>query len=139
MTTATIAKPWYREFWPWFLMAGPFLAMLGCFITMYFAFTQFSNQPIQEEGLVKRGLVIEHQERGGALGGRPVQPQRTRMGLRSDVDPVAVACSALDLRADRPAGRGHIRARAHRRTGFYTVSFFVLWVMAGCPARSRPI
>ena len=66
MTTATIAKPWYREFWPWFLMAGPFLAMVGCFITIYFAFTQFSNQPIQEEGLVKRRLVIEQQGAGAA-------------------------------------------------------------------------
>ena len=75
MTTATIAKPWYREFWPWFLMAGPFLAMLGCFITMYFAFTQFSNQPIQEEGLVKRGLVIEHQGAGRRVR-RPSGPTR---------------------------------------------------------------
>ena len=75
MTTATIAKPWYREFWPWFLMAGLFLAMLGCFITMYFAFTQFSNQPIQEEGLVKRGLVIEHQGAGRRVR-RPSGPTR---------------------------------------------------------------
>ncbi|EHK64579.1 FixH family protein, partial [Achromobacter arsenitoxydans SY8] len=33
-------------------------AMVGCFITIYFAVTQFGNQPIQE-GIVKRGLVIE--------------------------------------------------------------------------------
>ena len=52
------AKPWYREPWPWILMAGPFAAMIGCFITIYFAFSNFSNQPIQE-GVVKRGLVIE--------------------------------------------------------------------------------
>jgi hypothetical protein len=39
-------------------MAGPFVAMIGCFVTIYFAFTNFSNQPIQE-GVVKRGLVIE--------------------------------------------------------------------------------
>jgi hypothetical protein len=51
-------KPWYREPWPWILMAGPFAAMVGCFITIYFAMTQFGNQPIQE-GVVKRGLVIE--------------------------------------------------------------------------------
>ena len=94
MTTATIAKPWYREFWPWFLMAGPFLAMLGCFITMYFAFTQFSNQPIQEEGLVKRGLVIEHQGAGRRVR-RPSGPTRkTKEGTHGpeivDVDPVAV-------------------------------------------------
>ena len=65
MTTATIAKPWYREFWPWFLMAGPFLAVIGCAITIYLAYTQFGNQPIQE-GVVKRGLVIEHQGAGAA-------------------------------------------------------------------------
>ncbi|CAB3682769.1 FixH family protein [Achromobacter mucicolens] len=51
-------KPWYREPWPWILMAGPFAAMIGCFITIYFAMTQFASQPIQE-GVVKRGLVIE--------------------------------------------------------------------------------
>ena len=94
MTTATIAKPWYREFWPWFLMAGPFLAMLGCFITMYFAFTQFSNQPIQEEGWSSAGWSSSTRERGGALGGRPVQPVRQRRGTHGpeivDVDPVAV-------------------------------------------------
>ena len=55
---AKTAKPWYREPWPWILMAGPFAAMIGCFVTIYFAFTNFSNQPIQE-GVVKRGLVIE--------------------------------------------------------------------------------
>ncbi|MGE8655805.1 MAG: FixH family protein [Achromobacter sp.] len=63
MNTAPVAappalKPWYREFWPWFLMAGPFLAVIGCTITIYLAYSQFSNQPIQE-GVVKRGLVIE--------------------------------------------------------------------------------
>lgn len=52
------AKPWYREPWPWILMAGPLAAMIGCLITIYFAFSNFSNQPIQE-GVVKRGLVIE--------------------------------------------------------------------------------
>ena len=57
-TPAIEAKPWYREPWPWILMAGPFAAMVGCFITIYFAVTQFGNQPIQE-GIVKRGLVIE--------------------------------------------------------------------------------
>ena len=55
---AKTVKPWYREPWPWILMAGPFAAMIGCFITIYFAFTNFSSQPIQE-GVVKRGLVIE--------------------------------------------------------------------------------
>ena len=55
---AKATKPWYREPWPWILMAGPFAAMIGCFVTIYFAFTNFSNQPIQE-GVVKRGLVIE--------------------------------------------------------------------------------
>ncbi|RSF07399.1 nitrogen fixation protein FixH [Achromobacter aegrifaciens] len=55
---AKTAKPWYREPWPGILMAGPFVAMIGCFVTIYFAFTNFSNQPIQE-GVVKRGLVIE--------------------------------------------------------------------------------
>ena len=55
---AKTAKPWYREPWPWILMAGPFAAMIGCFITIYFAFTNFSSPPIQE-GVVKRGLVIE--------------------------------------------------------------------------------
>ncbi|WP_049055271.1 lipoprotein, partial [Achromobacter xylosoxidans] len=47
--------------WPWFLMAGPFLAVIGCAITIYLAYTQFGNQPIQE-GVVKRGLVIEQME-----------------------------------------------------------------------------
>ncbi|MFY2082834.1 hypothetical protein ACOTD9_20485 [Achromobacter xylosoxidans] len=56
-----MAKPWYREPWPWFLMAGPFLAVVGCAITIYLAYTQFGNQPIQE-GVVKRGLVIEQVE-----------------------------------------------------------------------------
>ncbi|WMD21146.1 FixH family protein [Achromobacter seleniivolatilans] len=55
---APIVKPWYREPWPWILMAGPFVAMIGCFITIYFAYTQFSTQPILD-GVVKRGLVIE--------------------------------------------------------------------------------
>lgn len=59
------AKPWYREPWPWILMAGPFAAMVGCFITIYFAMTQFGNQPIQE-GVVKRGLVIEQTVPGTA-------------------------------------------------------------------------
>ena len=75
MTTATIAKPWYREFWPWFLMAGPFLAMLGCFITMYFAFTQFSNQPIQEEGWSSAGWSSSTRERGRRVR-RPSGPTR---------------------------------------------------------------
>ncbi len=70
MNTAHVAaplvvKPWYREPWPWFLMAGPFLAVVGCAITIYFAYTQFGNQPIQE-GVVKRGLVIEQVEPGNA-------------------------------------------------------------------------
>ncbi len=55
---AKTVKPWYREPWPWILMAGPFAAMIGCFVTIYFAFTNFSSQPIQE-GVVKRGLVVE--------------------------------------------------------------------------------
>ncbi|CUJ64354.1 Uncharacterised protein [Achromobacter xylosoxidans] len=42
-------------------MAGPFLAVIGCAITIYLAYTQFGNQPIQE-GVVKRGLVIEQME-----------------------------------------------------------------------------
>ena len=63
MNTAHVAapmpvKPWYREFWPWFLMAGPFLAVIGCALTISLAYTQLANQPIQE-GVVKRGLVIE--------------------------------------------------------------------------------
>lgn len=62
---ARLVKPWYREPWPWILMAGPFAAMVGCFITIYFAMTQFGNQPIQE-GVVKRGLVIEQTVPGAA-------------------------------------------------------------------------
>lgn len=62
---ARLAKPWYREPWPWILMAGPFAAMVGCFITIYFAMTQFASQPIQE-GVVKRGLVIEQTASGTA-------------------------------------------------------------------------
>ncbi len=58
VNSAHPAKPWYREPWPWILMAGPFAAMVGCFITIYFAVTQFGNQPILD-GVVKRGLVIE--------------------------------------------------------------------------------
>lgn len=58
VATPSMAKPWYREFWPWFLMAGPFLAVVGCIITMYLAFTRFGNQSIQE-GVVQRGLMIE--------------------------------------------------------------------------------
>lgn len=55
---AALAKPWYREPWPWILMAGPFAAMVGCFITIYFAYSNFTHEPILE-GVVKRGLVIE--------------------------------------------------------------------------------
>ncbi len=51
--------PWYREPWPWILMAGPCVAIIGCAITIYFALTQFSNQPILD-GAIKRGLVVEH-------------------------------------------------------------------------------
>lgn len=58
VATPSMAKPWYREFWPWFLMAGPFLAVVGCTVTIYLAFTRFGNQPIQE-GVVQRGLLIE--------------------------------------------------------------------------------
>ncbi|MCF7769135.1 FixH family protein [Achromobacter pulmonis] len=70
MNTAHVAaplavKPWYREFWPWFLMAGPFLAVVGCAVTIYLAYTQFGNQPIQE-GVVKRGLVIEQVDTAAA-------------------------------------------------------------------------
>ncbi len=60
-------RPWYREPWPWILMAGPFAAMVGCFITIYFAMTQFGSQPIQE-GVVKRGLVIEQVSANAAQG-----------------------------------------------------------------------
>ncbi|HAP26404.1 MAG TPA: nitrogen fixation protein FixH [Achromobacter sp.] len=63
-------KPWYREPWPWILMAGPFAAMVGCFITIYFAMTQFASQPIQE-GVVKRGLVIEQTASGTAASRTP--------------------------------------------------------------------
>lgn len=56
--TAPMPKPWYREPWPWILMAGPFAAMVGCFITIYFAYSNFTHEPIIE-GVVKRGLVIE--------------------------------------------------------------------------------
>lgn len=66
------AKPWYREPWPWILMAGPFAAMVGCFITIYFAMTQFASQPIQE-GVVKRGLVIE-QTASGASASPVINP-----------------------------------------------------------------
>lgn len=70
MNTAHVAaplavKPWYREFWPWFLMAGPFLAVVGCAVTIYLAYTQFGDQPIQE-GVVKRGLVIEQVDTAAA-------------------------------------------------------------------------
>ncbi|WP_313700905.1 FixH family protein [Achromobacter sp.] len=67
---ARLAKPWYREPWPWILMAGPFAAMVGCFITIYFAMTQFASQPIQE-GVVKRGLVIEQTAAGTAASQTP--------------------------------------------------------------------
>ncbi|CAB3893860.1 hypothetical protein LMG26788_03919 [Achromobacter pulmonis] len=43
-------------------MAGPFLAVVGCAVTIYLAYTQFGDQPIQE-GVVKRGLVIEQEAR----------------------------------------------------------------------------
>ena len=66
------AKPWYREPWPWILMAGPFAAMLGCLVTVYFAVTQFGNQPIRE-GYVKRGLVIEQAAPGASEGRAPTQ------------------------------------------------------------------
>ncbi|MNV64455.1 hypothetical protein D3C71_1570990 [compost metagenome] len=56
--TAPAPKPWYYEPWPWILMAGPFVAMVGCFITIYFAYSNFTHEPIVE-GVVKRGLVIE--------------------------------------------------------------------------------
>lgn len=68
--TARLAKPWYREPWPWILMAGPFAAMVGCFITIYFAMTQFASQPIQE-GVVKRGLVVEQVASGAAASQAP--------------------------------------------------------------------
>ncbi|WP_291387318.1 MULTISPECIES: FixH family protein [Achromobacter] len=64
------AKPWYREPWPWILMAGPFAAMVGCLITIYFAMTQFASQPIQE-GVVKRGLVIEQTASGATASPAP--------------------------------------------------------------------
>ena len=63
-----MVKPWYREFSPWFLMAGPFLAVIGCSITIYLAYTQFGDQPIQE-GVVKRGLVIEQADTPSAASG----------------------------------------------------------------------
>ncbi|HCW19847.1 MULTISPECIES: FixH family protein [Achromobacter] len=56
--TAPAPKPWYYEPWPWILMAGPFAAMVGCFITIYFAYANFTHEPIVE-GVIKRGLVIE--------------------------------------------------------------------------------
>ncbi|CAB3888227.1 hypothetical protein LMG26788_03632 [Achromobacter pulmonis] len=46
-------------------MAGPFLAVVGCAVTIYLAYTQFGNQPIQE-GVVKRGLVIEQVDTAAA-------------------------------------------------------------------------
>ncbi|WP_313622554.1 nitrogen fixation protein FixH [Achromobacter sp.] len=70
------AKPWYREPWPWILMAGPFAAMVGCFITIYFAMTQFGNQPIQQ-GVVKRGLVIEQASANAAEGASPLNTGAT--------------------------------------------------------------
>ena len=45
-------KPWYYEPWPWILMAGPFAAMVGCFITIYFAYSNFTHEPILELSLI---------------------------------------------------------------------------------------
>ena len=60
-------RPWYKEPWPWILMAGPFVAILGCSVTIYFAVTQFADQPITE-GVVKRGLVVEQIQPAAAAG-----------------------------------------------------------------------
>lgn len=65
-------KPWYREPWPWILMAGPAAAMIGCFITIYFAYSNFTHEPIQE-GVVKRGLVIEQAAPKASEGARAAQ------------------------------------------------------------------
>lgn len=72
---AAIPKPWYQEPWPWILMAGPFAAMIGCFVTIYFAYSNFIHEPIQD-GVVKRGLVIEQvapqaSEGAGAAQAKP--------------------------------------------------------------------
>ncbi|CAB3634835.1 nitrogen fixation protein FixH [Achromobacter marplatensis] len=68
-------KPWYYEPWPWILMAGPFVAMIGCFITIYFAYSNFTHEPILE-GVVKRGLVIEQAapKTGEAAGAARANP-----------------------------------------------------------------
>lgn len=68
-------KPWYCEPWPWILMAGPFAAMIGCFITIYFAYSNFTHEPILE-GVVKRGLVIEQAapKTGEAAGAARANP-----------------------------------------------------------------
>lgn len=72
---ARLVKPWYREPWPWILMAGPFAAMVGCFITIYFAYSNFTHEPILD-GVVKRGLVIEQAASRASEGARaaPANP-----------------------------------------------------------------
>jgi hypothetical protein len=53
-------------------MAGPAAAMIGCFITIYFAYSNFTHEPIQE-GVVKRGLVIEQAAPKASEGARAAQ------------------------------------------------------------------
>jgi len=49
--------------------------MVGCFITIYFAYSNFTHEPILE-GVVKRGLVIEQAapKTGEAAGAARANP-----------------------------------------------------------------
>ena len=57
-------NPWWKEPWPWLLISGPLLAMAACSATIWLSMTH-PDQPIVE-GVVHRGLVIEHAARGAA-------------------------------------------------------------------------
>jgi len=56
MTSDSIAKPWYKEFWPWFLMAGPFLVIVASFISAWLALS--TSDGLVTEDAYQKGLAI---------------------------------------------------------------------------------
>jgi hypothetical protein len=62
-------NPWWKEPWPWLLMSGPLLAIAACAITIWLSVTH-PDQPIVE-GVVQRGLVVEHAAAGASHRSTP--------------------------------------------------------------------
>lgn len=67
---ATLARPWYRQFWPWFLIAGPALVIVAAFYTAWLAFSTSDGlvaEDYYKEGL-RAGETLAQSDRARAQG-----------------------------------------------------------------------